>query len=121
MAHVGNRMYKKEPFMSAAKPPVMTETQTWKSYEELLLRWMRITTIAPEKIVGVILAIGIHKHAIIHKLAENLEDDYAYFDIFDREDLPNGWLAPGDEWDAPLCTPYTPGKMDFDRTKYETL
>ena len=79
--------FKKESYMTATKPPVMSELQNWKSYEEIILKWLRITTIPHEKIVGSILAVGLYKHAIIYKLAENIADEYDFIDIFESSIL----------------------------------
>ena len=82
--------------MTQTKPPIVIESQTWKSYEETILKWLRMTNLSPEKVVGCIVAAGLHKHAIILKLAESIADDYDYFDTFEEEDLPQGWLEEGD-------------------------
>ena len=104
--------------MTATKPPVMAELQSWKNYEEIILKWLRITTIPHEKIVGSLLAVGLYKHAVIYKLAENIADEFDFVDIIEPEDLPDNWLKEGEVWDTFRNT-YMPGSRDFDRVKYD--
>ena len=112
--------YKKEAMISQTKPPVMLETQTWKSYEEKVLEWLRMTSIAPDKVVGNIVNMGLQKHTILHKLATGFMDEYDFPDEFDESDLPRNWLKNGEDWED-ICGPYTYYDRSFDKLKYDAL
>ena len=106
--------------MSHDRPPVLEESQSWKSYSEKVIAWLRFTSIAPEKAVGCIIANGIYKHGVLLKLAENLVDEYSEMDRFYWSDFPGRWQHEDGHWSEEMWleneSKYCPGHPQFDAT-----